>query len=118
MRRQLSRRHFAPFLAAPFFVACGAASKQAASDLVATTAPAPVPTTVPPALATPVAVAPAAPAPAIQPASNAAGPLTFKVRQNDSKATFRVREQLAGRQLPNDAVGSTTGVTGQLALGA
>ena len=34
----------------------------------------------------------------------------------DSQATFRVREQLAGVELPNDAVGTTGAVSGQIAL--
>lgn len=34
-----------------------------------------------------------------------------------SKATYRVREQLAGINFPSDAVGTTTGVTGALVLG-
>jgi len=34
-----------------------------------------------------------------------------------SKATYRVREQLAGINFPSDAVGSTTDVTGALVLG-
>ena len=116
MTRQLSRRRFVPLFAVPFLAACGAV-KPAASDVVATTAAPPIPTTAPVPVAT-TAPFPAAPgAPAAQPVASSAGvPVTFKVRQNDSKATFRVREQLAGRQLPNDAVGSTTNVTGQLAL--
>ena len=35
---------------------------------------------------------------------------------NRSTATFRVREQLAGVSLPNDAVGCTGSVSGQLVL--
>jgi polyisoprenoid-binding protein YceI len=54
------------------------------------------------------ATAVAAPAPA--------GALVFQITPGQSKATFRVREQLAGRDLPNDAVGSTSSVTGQLAI--
>ncbi len=34
-----------------------------------------------------------------------------------SKATYRVREQLAGINFPNDAVGTTTDVTGVVVLG-
>jgi polyisoprenoid-binding protein YceI len=117
MSRQLSRRAFAPLFVAPFLAACGAAAQQNASDVVATTAPAPIPTTAPAAPAAPLSDAPTTAAPA-PPAAQAAAPaaVTFKIRQSDSKATFRVREQLAGRQLPNDAVGTTNNVTGQLAL--
>ena len=36
----------------------------------------------------------------------------------DSRARYRVREQLAGLDFPSDAVGETTAVTGTLVLGA
>jgi polyisoprenoid-binding protein YceI len=45
-----------------------------------------------------------------------AAALVFQVRPEQSKATFRVREQLAGVGLPSDAVGATGAVTGQLAF--
>jgi polyisoprenoid-binding protein YceI len=35
-----------------------------------------------------------------------------------NQASYRVREQLANRSLPSDAVGTTTNVSGKLALGA
>ncbi|HEU5318602.1 MAG TPA: YceI family protein [Chloroflexota bacterium] len=43
--------------------------------------------------------------------------VTFKVIPQESKAIFRVQEQLAGRNLPNEAVGTTGAVDGQLVLG-
>jgi polyisoprenoid-binding protein YceI len=46
------------------------------------------------------------------------GALRYQVVQNQSTATFRVREQLAGVSLPNDAVGCTTAVSGRLVLQA
>jgi polyisoprenoid-binding protein YceI len=63
------------------------------------------PTQPAPAAATGAAAAPA-------PAS----PIRFQVVPEQSKATFRVREQLVGVQLPSDAVGTTNAVTGQLVL--
>jgi polyisoprenoid-binding protein YceI len=56
--------------------------------------------------------APQAPAPA----APAAGPVRFEVVPAQSKATFRVREQLAGVPAPSDAVGATNAVAGQLTL--
>lgn len=44
------------------------------------------------------------------------GAIVFRVLAPQSKATFRVREQLAGVELPSDAVGATEAVTGQLVL--
>ncbi|HEX2032611.1 MAG TPA: YceI family protein [Chloroflexota bacterium] len=46
----------------------------------------------------------------------AAGVVRFQVVPTESTATFRVREQLVGVELPNDAVGTTGAVTGQLAV--
>ncbi len=40
--------------------------------------------------------------------------LEFKIQAEKSSASFRVNEQLAGRDLPNDAVGTTKAVSGQL----
>jgi polyisoprenoid-binding protein YceI len=50
------------------------------------------------------------------PTAAPAGAIVFKVLEEGSDARFRVREQLAGRELPNDAVGTSPDVTGQLAL--
>ena len=118
MRTPINRRRFIPLFTLPFAaVACGAAEQNAApaAQSVQTTT-APLPTTAPvSATAAPAATTvPAVPPAAAAPASDSA--LTFQISQGASKATFRVREQLAGRQLPNDAVGSTSDVTGQLAL--
>ncbi|MBI3969751.1 MAG: YceI family protein [Chloroflexi bacterium] len=45
-----------------------------------------------------------------------AGAIRVAVVPQESKATFRVREQLAGISFPSDAVGTTGAVTGQLVL--
>ena len=44
------------------------------------------------------------------------GATVFSVVPGQSRATFRVREQLVGVQLPSDAVGTTSAVTGRLVL--
>jgi polyisoprenoid-binding protein YceI len=77
---------------------------QTSPPQVATSASTPQPVTSAPAAApTTVAVAPA-------------GTIPFQVASGDSTAIFKVREQLAGMQLPNDAIGTTKQVAGQLVL--
>lgn len=44
------------------------------------------------------------------------GAMVFNVVPGQSRATFRVREQLVGVQLPSDAVGTTSAVTGRIVL--
>jgi polyisoprenoid-binding protein YceI len=58
--------------------------------------------------------APAAVLPTI--AAPPPGAVVFNVVAGQSRATFRVREQLVGVQLPSDAVGTTGAVAGQIAL--
>jgi polyisoprenoid-binding protein YceI len=43
---------------------------------------------------------------------------TYNVVANGTKADYRVREQLAKLNAPSDAIGTTTGVTGQIVIGA
>ena len=81
--------------AVAFGAACGAAA---------------TPTTAPTVQA-PTAVATTAPAKA-QTAAN-----TFAIVAEASEARYRVTEQLAGRSLPNDAVGVTKAVSGAIVLG-
>jgi polyisoprenoid-binding protein YceI len=45
-----------------------------------------------------------------------AGALIFNVAPEQSRITFRVREQLVGVQVPSDAVGTTGAVTGRIVL--
>ena len=45
-----------------------------------------------------------------------AGALVFSIVPEQSRATFRVREQLVGVQVPSDAVGSTGAVGGRVVL--
>ena len=113
--RQISsftRRRAAAALAAPLLAACGAQAPAASPGSGASYggdsgAPAAAPTT----------LVPSAPAPEVAGVSTS-GALTFRVQPQQSKATFRVREQLARIELPTDAVGTTGAVEGQLTLGA
>ncbi|HEY3109950.1 MAG TPA: YceI family protein [Chloroflexota bacterium] len=64
----------------------------------------------------PSAVPTAAATPAAAPASGTSVRIAFL--PDASEASFRVKEQLAGRQLPTDAVGKTKAVTGTLVIGS
>jgi polyisoprenoid-binding protein YceI len=55
------------------------------------------------------------PAPAIPPDTEEGTRLT--VIPDGSEARYRVQEQLVGRDLPNDAVGATSGVSGEVVVG-
>ncbi len=44
------------------------------------------------------------------------GPVRYVLAPQGNEARFVVREQLAGATLPNDAIGSTTAITGQMVL--
>ncbi len=79
----------------------------------------PSPTAAPTSLAVtppPPTVAPPAPTPVHTPAPAPGGQVSLELGQS-TVARYRVREQLAGANLPNDAVGETTAVKGQLVLG-
>jgi polyisoprenoid-binding protein YceI len=66
-----------------------------------------------------VGAAPSQPAPtAAAPAAAAGQTVRIAFVPDASAASFRVKEQLAGRQLPNDAVGTTRAVSGALVIGA
>lgn len=45
------------------------------------------------------------------------GATTFTVAPTGNEVRYRVREQLAGIDFPNDAIGKTTSVTGQIVVG-
>jgi polyisoprenoid-binding protein YceI len=51
-------------------------------------------------------------------AAATAATITYKVVASGTKADYRVREQLVRLSAPSDAVGTTTGVTGSIVLGA
>ncbi|HEY4138201.1 MAG TPA: hypothetical protein VGN65_07105, partial [Casimicrobiaceae bacterium] len=49
-------------------------------------------------------------------ASAAAAPVQYVVAPTGNEARYRVREQLAGVDLPSDAIGATKDVTGTIAV--
>jgi polyisoprenoid-binding protein YceI len=113
----LSRRHAAAAVSLALLAACGTPTSSQPAAGVATDLPAVSASQSQPSLRS----QPAQPAAATQSQQPSlvqapAGALVFQIVPGQSKATFRVREQLAGRDLPNDAVGTTSAVTGQLAI--
>jgi polyisoprenoid-binding protein YceI len=52
------------------------------------------------------------------PAIRSADTLRFVVAPTGNEARYRVREQLMGNDLPNDAVGKTDGITGAIVIGS
>lgn len=63
--------------------------------------------------------APAVAIPATQQApARQAATLRYVVAPTGNEARYRVREQLVGRDLPNDAVGATSEITGAIVVGA
>ncbi len=73
----------------------------------------------------PAAAASSTPAPTLAPTETAALPtepavsaeaIRYEIVQPDSKARYRVREQLANLTLPNDAVGETDQISGAVSL--
>jgi polyisoprenoid-binding protein YceI len=98
-----------------------AADPQATAPASAVTV-APVPPTLAPAavITATEASAPAATATVagVQAAAGGSGTLHLVLVPDGSQARFKVREQLAGRNLPNDAVGTTNAVSGKIDIGA
>lgn len=73
----------------------------------------------PAATETPAATVVSSPTVTIASASQpAARTVTFRIVPEQSEARYRVREQLLGRSLPNDAVGRTNAVEGQIVIAA
>jgi polyisoprenoid-binding protein YceI len=112
---RFSRRHFLPLFAVPALAAGGLATldqgRAVPASASATSATAQ-------AASQPASEGVASSVAAVQAeaTTSPAGPLVFSLVSGQSTATFRVREQLAGVSLPNDAVGTTTAVGGQLAF--
>jgi polyisoprenoid-binding protein YceI len=105
-----------------FVAACGspAVSQTApiqASNAVVSTAPASQAVTVVSASSQSAAATPTT-ASATTMSAESASAVTFNVVASGTKADYRVREQLARLNAPSDAVGTTTGVTGSIVLGA
>lgn len=109
-------------LAALITVGCGAGATPTptAAPPATPAAPTATPTSVPPATPTPPATSPVgsptagtmpSPTTATTPSASA---LAFRLVPGQSEARYRVREQLFGRSLPNDAVGTTQAVEGQI----
>jgi polyisoprenoid-binding protein YceI len=106
--------------------ACAAPATQAPSATQPTAEPvvvtvAPTMATLPTAPAEPTSepvAATAAPATTVVPPSEpaATGTLRFEMVPQGSEARYRVNEQLAGRDLPNDAVGVTQDVSGAIVV--
>jgi len=101
--------------------ACGSSSSQpaaaptAAPAAPAADAPAAVEPTAAPAADAPTAAAPAADAPTTAPAASAAaGTRTFTIVPEQSEASYEVQEQFLSRDLPNQAIGKTNAVVGEL----
>jgi polyisoprenoid-binding protein YceI len=74
-------------------------------------------TTAPGATAT-IPAAPVLPSPtaSASPSPAASAPIKLTIAPESSEMRFRVREQLTGRPLPGDAVGSTRAVSGEIVL--
>lgn len=104
--RQTITVTIAPTTAPPTPTTAVAATAVATSAPASPTVPVPTPSVIP---VTPTAVV-------ANPNSAASGAIVFKIAPDKSSATFRVTEQLAGRDLPNDAVGTSRSVSGQLAF--
>ena len=144
-RRRVTLLSIAAVLPIASAAACGGDAPAAASPTMAPTKPATAPTTAPAAptaapaapttapaapttapaaptvaAAAPTTSAPANPTPATAAAPGAAGggALVFTIDRAKSVATFRVNEQLVGKDLPNDAVGTSKAVSGTIALDA
>ncbi len=130
-RRRVTLLSIAAVLPIASAAACGGDAPAAASPTMAPTKPATAPTAAPAApttapaaptvaAAAPTTSAPANPTPATAAAPGAAGggALVFTIDRAKSVATFRVNEQLVGKDLPNDAVGTSKAVSGTIALDA
>ena len=86
-----------------------------AATLVSTSTPRPLSTTAPDATATLAATQAPAAGPASGTGVSAAGAVV--TISTGSKGRYLVKEQLAGRNLPNDAIGETPDVSGTVLLG-
>jgi polyisoprenoid-binding protein YceI len=118
------RRIWMAFLAvasAVALAACGSSTSQPAA--APTAAPAAAAPTAAPVAAAPTAAAPAAAptaaaadAPTAAPAASgaASGARTFTIVPEQTEASYEVQEKFLNRDLPNQAIGKTNAVTGEL----
>lgn len=126
MRRPFSPLKLVPTLLVSFGLMLTACAGTAPT-VAPTTAPTPVPTSAPPT-ATPVTESTQAPpeatvtaeplAPTDSPTTNTEGQLRLGLAAEGNLTRFLVTEQLAGFDLPNDAIGTTSDITGQIVLAA
>lgn len=105
-----------PFAIAVVLVGCSTASaptptptRTAATPTTAATTPASSPTAAGTATGAPSPTATTAPA-----SQSTGDAVVFQLVPAESEARYRAREQLLGRSLPNDAVGRTNAVEGQI----
>jgi polyisoprenoid-binding protein YceI len=110
------RRIWMAFLAvasAVALAACGSSTSQPAA--APTAAPAAAAPTAAPAAAAPTAAAPAD-APTAAPAASGAagGTRTFTIVPEQTEASYEVQEKFLNRDLPNQAIGKTNAVSGEL----
>src|SRR5437764_196733 len=102
--------------------ACAAPTTSPAPTAPPAAVPTPLATSVPTAAATlaaaPTTTAAAAPtsAPATAQAPSAPA-VKLTIDGSTSQASYHAREQLLGRNLPSDAIGTSTNVTGNIVLG-
>ncbi len=108
-------------IAVLLLAACGGSAAPTATPIPATQpVPSPTPMVARPATSgTPAAVPTASPTPTLgtttpTPAGQAQAGLVLRIVPDQSEARYRVREQLLGRSLPNDAVGRTQAIEGQI----
>ncbi len=89
------------------------------SATAAQTSPVETPTATSQTAAAPAATAPTAaadPSSASATAQLAAGAIRFTLVPDGTQASYHAREQLVGRSLPNEAVGTTSAVSGSIVL--
>jgi polyisoprenoid-binding protein YceI len=94
-----------------FVAACGSAA--ISPSPAATTTATVVPTSAPTVVTTSVPTTSATSAP-----PSSAQAVTLVIDSSTSKASYHAHEQLVGRTLPSEAVGTTPGVSGSIALAA
>ena len=125
-------RPAAAFLALGLSLTVAACTSPSSSGQPTTVAPPTAQPTAPPNAtpqpANPTPAAPTATVPVAKPAAEpttttftggqAAGNVQLVIDPSSSQASYRAREQLAGRSLFSDAVGTTNGVSGTLVLNA
>ena len=117
MRRSRSSLKFIPTLVAGLSLILAACSAGAAPTIVPTPAPVSATATTAPVVE-PTQATTEVPAPTETVVSTTNDPLRLILAAEGNLARFLVTEQLAGFDLPNDAIGATSDITGQIVLAA